>query len=140
MDFLDLVLCLAFSLTLGIGLWGFEDTRSVVIFFSSLGVCEAFVYLRWRFSVVCSACGFDPVLYQRSPEKARLRVARFYERHINDPRFMLSRSPILDVYRQNLAVQKRNHWIKEKTKMEVPVRDAIKSMQAKGEGSLNKPV
>lgn len=65
-------------------LWGGPDARVFVIFACLLGVAEYFVQLRWRMSVICRACGFDPVLYLKSPEKAAELVKKKLEdRQVN---------------------------------------------------------
>jgi hypothetical protein len=37
-------------------------------------VSELFVSMRWRISMVCKNCGFDPILYLKEPEKAAVKV------------------------------------------------------------------
>ena len=42
-------------------------------------ISEIFIQLRWRLTVACPRCGFDPVLYVKDPEKAARRVRQFYD-------------------------------------------------------------
>lgn len=51
-------------------MWGAPDARVFVIFVCFLAISEYFVQIRWRLSVVCRACGFDPVLYVKDPQRA----------------------------------------------------------------------
>jgi hypothetical protein len=37
-------------------------------------ISELFVSMRWRISMVCKNCGFDPILYIKEPEKAAEKV------------------------------------------------------------------
>lgn len=75
------------------------DPRAVLFFVFGLMVAEFFIQLRWRMGVLCPHCGFDPVLYKKSPEKAAERVRRHLERRKNDPRSLL-RPPLQLPYRK----------------------------------------
>ncbi len=44
------------------------DFRVGVIFIANLFVIELALKIRWRMSVICHECGFDPVIYKRNPE------------------------------------------------------------------------
>ena len=50
---------------------------------------ELFLHLRWRISIVCHECGFDPVLYKVNPQKAAEKVRIQLERRRQDPRTYL---------------------------------------------------
>jgi hypothetical protein len=108
----NFVAVLGFSFCLSTGLWTWWDPRSIVIFAVGLVFAETFIYLRWRFSVVCNLCGFDPVLYRRSRDEARDRVRQFYEKRIQDPDFMFSKSPLVELYRKRLEVKRRNDTVR----------------------------
>jgi hypothetical protein len=41
-----------------------------VIFIANLFVIETAIQIRWRMSLICHECGFDPVIYKRNPELA----------------------------------------------------------------------
>lgn len=103
---------LLFSFCLSTGLWTWWDPRSIAIFSIAMLFSEVFIYLRWRFSVVCSACGFDPVLYRKSPELARDRVRQFYEKKTQEPNFLLSQSPLVDLYKKIQETKRRNEAIR----------------------------
>lgn len=55
-------------------MWGGPDARAFIIFVCLLATAEYFIQIRWRLSVVCRACGFDPVLYVKSPHQALQEV------------------------------------------------------------------
>jgi hypothetical protein len=70
--------------------WQEFDPRVTVIFVIFLAVAEAFVQLRWRLSVPCKQCGFDPVLYKKRPEVAAEKVKVHLQRRREDPRYLLA--------------------------------------------------
>ncbi len=49
--------------------------------------------LRWRASVKCKHCGFDPLLYKQSPEEAAQTVKAFLDRRKEDPLYLLKPQP-----------------------------------------------
>src|SRR4051812_11174659 len=77
-DLVNIILALAVSFCLSAGLWAWYDPRVVVIVSFAIVISEAFIYLRWRFSIVCTQCGFDPVLYKKSTSRAKGKVREFY--------------------------------------------------------------
>lgn len=81
----DGILALAASLLLGFALWQGFDPRLLVIFAISLVITELFIVFRWRLSIACPHCGFDPVLYKKQPEKAAARVREHYQSRRDDP-------------------------------------------------------
>ncbi|MEI7974162.1 MAG: hypothetical protein WCH11_07330 [Bdellovibrio sp.] len=52
---------------------------------------EIVVHLRWRTSVICRQCGFDPILYKKSPAQAAAQVKQRLENRKKDPRALLAR-------------------------------------------------
>tara|TARA_B110001454_G_C12723278_1_gene436215 strand:- start:13179 stop:13619 length:441 start_codon:yes stop_codon:yes gene_type:complete len=46
------------------------DPIVFVIFIANLFVIEMAIQIRWRMSLICHECGFDPVVYKRNPELA----------------------------------------------------------------------
>lgn len=78
------------SLVLMVALWQEFDPRVFIIFVICLAIAEVFIQLRWRMSVICQKCGFDPVLYAKSPSLAAAKVKEQLERRKTDPRFLLS--------------------------------------------------
>ena len=96
----DLLLALASSWLLSMILWQDLDPRAVVVFVLGLGLAEMFVIFRWRLSIACSRCGFDPVLYKKSPEKAAEKVRRYIDERRNDPLGAFSLPPKLPKMRR----------------------------------------
>ena len=59
--------------------WQKIEPKAVLIFAISLMISEVFVQLRWRLSLPCPHCHFDPALYKRNPEQASQNVKRRLE-------------------------------------------------------------
>ncbi|MGE4133953.1 MAG: hypothetical protein AB7F86_20115 [Bdellovibrionales bacterium] len=95
------------SAGLAVALFGEFNPRSLLFFCLVVGLSELFVYLRWRLAIVCKLCGFDPVLYKRSPDAAAKRVRAFFEEQIQNPAFHLSKSPLLAIYRKQVATERK---------------------------------
>jgi hypothetical protein len=110
-DIINIALTFAFSACLATALWTWWDPRCLVIFSLGIGLSEAFIYVRWRYSVVCQFCGFDPVTYRRSPELAKAKVAAFYQEKTLDPKFLLGSSPLIALHKERLITQRRNQWV-----------------------------
>jgi hypothetical protein len=97
----------AFALVTTFAVWGEADPRGLVLLGCYLVGAEVFVRLRWRIGVVCKMCGFDPVLYKKSPKLAAERVRRFFAEQAKNPEFFLTSSPLLEVHRRLTAAQKQ---------------------------------
>jgi hypothetical protein len=54
---------------------------------------EVFAQAKWRTSMVCSNCAFDPIIYIRDPEQAGLKIKAFLEKRPDSPAHLL-RPPI----------------------------------------------
>jgi hypothetical protein len=70
--------------------WQSLDPRAlgfVVVFLVSW---ETLAHIKWRVGMICAYCGFDPILYKRSPEAACAKVKEFMENRKKDPMFYLS--------------------------------------------------
>lgn len=70
--------------------WQDFDPRGLVFFGIGLVLTELFIMLRWRTSINCAKCGFDPVLYKKHPEKAAEKVKAYMSERSNDPLWALS--------------------------------------------------
>jgi hypothetical protein len=105
-DMTNVVGMLLFALALTYFAWGKPDPRGLVLFCVFTTLSETFVHLRWRMSVACSLCGFDPVIYKRSPAQASAKVKEFFETNRNDPEFWLTRSPLVELQKK-IRVQER---------------------------------
>lgn len=118
----EILLCSFFAFCLSAAIWTPFDPRGLVIFVLSLSVAETFIYSRWRSHIVCRMCGFDPVLYNSSPTRARNKVKAFYETQQENPAFLLSKSPLLEVKRESLrrkALRERVQRVKSAKSKEI---------------------
>lgn len=123
-DLTNVVMAGLFSALVTLSYWGQIDPRGLMLFCLITGISESMIYFRWRLAVVCKMCGFDPVLYKRSPEMAALRVRQFFEEQKINPSFHLSKSPLLELHRRHQANERkrmelRSHVVRSK----VPVVD-----------------
>jgi hypothetical protein len=78
-----------FSFLLSFLVWQEVDARGLAILGLLLLVGEAFHQVRWRQSMICSNCGFDPVLYLKSPEQAGLQIKEFVNYRADRPEYLL---------------------------------------------------
>lgn len=111
----DVVLTAIAALLMGQIVYQDFDPRAVVFFAIGLAIAELFIMIRWRLSVVCSKCGFDPLLYKRSPEQAAKQVKEHMRRRKEDPLSVFSPPPKLPVI---------------KKKMEPPLSSSTRSPEA----------
>jgi hypothetical protein len=65
------------------------DPRVFLLFILFLAISEIFVQLRWRLTLVCKECGFDPVLYLKNHELAAEKVKFHLEQRKRDPASLL---------------------------------------------------
>ncbi|MCB0394299.1 MAG: hypothetical protein KDD25_07055 [Bdellovibrionales bacterium] len=81
---------LVLSLVLMYILWESLDFRFLMIWVGTLIVAEVLMQLRWRLSLRCKKCGFDPVVYRRSPGLAAENVKRHLESARNSTQILES--------------------------------------------------
>jgi len=54
--------------------WQALDARMILFFVIFLAIAEVFVRLRWRMSLPCPHCAFDPLLYKQDRSETVRRV------------------------------------------------------------------
>lgn len=79
------------SIVVMFALWQEYDPRVIVVWVIGLAISEVFIKIRWRLSVVCRQCGFDPVLYLKQPEVAAQKVKEQLELRRQDPKYLLAK-------------------------------------------------
>jgi hypothetical protein len=77
--------------------WQDFDPRLAIFFAFAVALSELFVVFRWRLSIACPKCGFDPVLYKKNPELAAQRVKAYYSARAEDPLSVFAPPPKLPV-------------------------------------------
>lgn len=88
-------MALVASVLLSFIVWQDLDPRLAIFFSLGLGLAELFIVLRWRLSIVCTKCGFDPIVYRKSPKLAAERVKAHYQSRLEDPLWMMAPPPSL---------------------------------------------
>ena len=73
--------------------WGEPDKRSLILFGVLIFSMQVFIRMRWRESVKCPHCGFDPVLYKVDNESAAEKVQTFLQDRKTNPKFLLKPKP-----------------------------------------------
>ncbi len=61
------------------------DIRMSIVLGFYLALSEIFIHLRWRMSLICHECGFDPILYTKNPGLVASRVKLQLEKRKLDP-------------------------------------------------------
>lgn len=92
----------AFSISalLSYAFWESLHPLSAIFALSFLVLMEIGVRMRRRAELVCRKCGFDPVLYKKSPELAKLKVQEFFKKNIMDPDIPMIDSPLVELRRR----------------------------------------
>ncbi|MBY0313982.1 MAG: hypothetical protein K2Q26_00555 [Bdellovibrionales bacterium] len=75
--------------------WREFHPASLTIFIVGSLWAEFVIRYRWRQSVKCKNCGFDPIVYKRSPAQAADLVQAFLDNRKVDPSFLLKPQPKL---------------------------------------------
>jgi hypothetical protein len=93
----EITLSLVGSLLLMLLFFQSFNSKVFVIFGILLSIFEFFVQIKYRLQMACSRCGFDPLLYLKSKEKACEMVKIHLEGRKNDPAVYMSAKPALDL-------------------------------------------
>ena len=81
--------------------WQKFSPKVAVIFVIFMAVTEGFIQLRWRLSIACPHCGFDPVLYLRDQKQALSRVQEILAERKNSPQYLFStKNPFANLARR----------------------------------------
>jgi len=70
--------------------WDQFDARVFLFWVVFLMLGEIFVQIRWRLSIVCRTCGFDPVIYLKNSREAVEKVKIQLERRRTLPQYALA--------------------------------------------------
>lgn len=93
----DVFLAAVAAALMSLLVWQDLDPRAVVFFALGIGFAEIFVLFRWRLSIACPHCGFDPVMYKKNPKVAAERVKEHVDRRRKDPMSAFTPPPKLPV-------------------------------------------
>ena len=104
---INLLLCALVAVAMGFIVWNQFDPKTLIIFAGILIMSEIFIKIKWRFSMVCPHCSFDPILYLKDHKKAADRVKihldGYKEKNIENPMSVAKKNPF-----KNLALKKLN--------------------------------
>lgn len=84
------LLSLLISILFMWAVWQRLEPRGILVFIVVQVAIEVVIHTRWRLSLNCRHCGFDPLLYLRDHNKAANKVKDYLERRRSDPRFLLA--------------------------------------------------
>lgn len=73
--------------------WGDFHFVGLMVFALLTISAELIHRMRWRASVKCKACGFDPVIYKNNPDQAAALVKTQLAARKSDPLYMLKPQP-----------------------------------------------
>lgn len=90
-SFMNTIASTLAAMVLMFAIWQQYDPRVMIVFVVCLAISEVFVKIRWRLSVVCRQCGFDPVLYVKQPELALEKVKAQLDLRKQDPKYLLAK-------------------------------------------------
>jgi hypothetical protein len=83
--------------TIMLALWQDFNVRVIVIFVMVLALTEVLIQMRWRMSLVCPHCGFDPILYINDRKQACEKVKVHLDNRMKKPSILLSRNAKLNL-------------------------------------------
>lgn len=101
LNFMALVSLIVLSYVLTQVIWGEPDARGLAIMAALLVLGEGFAQVRWRSSMNCKNCGFDPVLYIKDQAKAGEKIKAFMQMRSEKPEFLLK--PTIKVNRRRAS-------------------------------------
>lgn len=81
------------------------NPKIIGLFLFNLLVSEIFVQARWRLTLACPHCGFDPVIYLSKPEKAAEKVNAFLKRQKESSSFWLKKDPLANVPKRKIEAK-----------------------------------
>lgn len=97
----DIIGTVLFGIVLTYVIFKSLDPRGLFIVGTMLIVAEIFSQTKWRTSMICRNCGFDPVVYVRNPEAAGLKIKAFLEKRSESPDFLLRPPVVLPVRKES---------------------------------------
>lgn len=91
LSLVNVIYCSLAALPIMYLMWQEFDPRVTVVFVLCLAFAEVFIKLRWRMSLACQTCGFDPVLYKKDADLASQKVKAHLAVRAQDPKYLLSK-------------------------------------------------
>jgi hypothetical protein len=112
------MLSLLISIMFMWSIWQRLEPRGIFIFIVVQVFIELVIHFRWRLSLTCPHCGFDPLIYLKDQNRAAEKVKNYLERRKLDPRFLLA--PALNLSRRSEvksreATHKKSGFVAQKS-------------------------
>lgn len=85
-----IIMSLIASVVISIYAFGNLDPKLTLFFVVGLCISEVFTQIRWRMSLVCKQCGFDPIIYKRDTILAAKMVKKRLEQRQNSASLLLN--------------------------------------------------
>ena len=95
------------------------EPKFILVFVSFLAIAEMVIQVRRRISLVCRRCGFDPILYLKSPEKAADKVTKFLDLRKNRPEYALLQP--LDLPKRKVIKEQSANEVSGETEGKIPI-------------------
>lgn len=111
--------------------WGSFHFVGLLVFAVLTITAELIHRMRWRASVKCRACGFDPVIYKHSPEQAAGLVKIQMASRKEDPLYMLRSRPVIKP-----IIRKTKDYIDARSKK---TKSPSKEVQPLAKSGVQKP-
>lgn len=89
MNLVQILGLVGMSFVLTLVTWQEMDPRGLFFLGVMLLGGEIFSQLKWRQSMICNNCGFDPILYLKNPAKAGSHIKEFIEARSEKPEYLL---------------------------------------------------
>jgi hypothetical protein len=109
-----------FSVLLTYVIWDSLDLRGVILFTLFLFVGELFSQVKWRQSMICVNCGFDLILYKKSPERAGEKIKDFMFMRSDRPEFLLKPALQITPTRKTTSVDSKGNNKAQENKISLP--------------------
>lgn len=91
----DTLYAFALGVLMSLFFWQEIDFKLIPFSVTVLGVMEMFIQIRWRLSLPCQKCGFDPMIYIKSPQLAAEKVRIKFEKRLEDSTILDKRLPVM---------------------------------------------
>ncbi len=105
---MDVLYASALGILMSLFFWQEIDFKLIPFSVSVLGLMEVSIQIRWRMSLPCKKCGFDPLTYIKSPSKAAEQVRMRFEKRLEDPKVFDKRLPMMSSHKRGYRLAPSN--------------------------------
>lgn len=126
----DVGACIVLTLVGSAALAQSISPKAILVLVTVVISAEVIVQLRWRMSLPCAHCGFDPLLYMRNPDLASKKVRDVFNRRRDRADFLLTGQALIETQKR---IQEAN---REKSK----IRSRPELPAARGQKSVSRTI